>query len=418
CVGTDYEEVINVRGYATPSPLHSGCYDVLTEDKVYPIAAHYFLRNSTGDRSIDNGSGPYSLQHSSLSLRDYLKAVERFHAPWHTTAEILELADKEEDWAWEPFVLFGGLTLLIADSGAGKSTFTTSLLNSVLQGEPFLDFPTHRARVFYVSEESVKGIRRRTESPEPSAVQSSELIHWMYWGQKVKTKVKDASGAILKDGKGEDLVAWSPVTWPVIREEVELAIEQFNRTSPQRLPALLVIDTLSFWLEMDDSSGAMDVIGALKPLREFAAETGIAILGLHHSNRQVEQTGKHTKASYLGSIQWKAQSDVMLLLQYAPASLADPLSNDPRILEMEKTRYDEVPDLRLRYNPHQGYYRDGSESSTPGGGLNDTDRKVLALHPKLKEGSIKQKDLATEAGLNPSQVSRSLKKLKAKGEIA
>ena len=429
CSGEGYKETVDVNGYATPSPLNSGCYDVLSADTVYPIAAGPFMRDEEGIRNIDNGLGPFDLKHPTMPLDDYLEAVERFRAPWHTTAEISALADKQEDWLWEPFVLFGGLTLLIADSGAGKSTFTTSLLNAVLRGEPFLGFPTHKALVFYVSEESVKGIRRRTESPESSAVLDSPLIHWMYWGQKVKVKVRDTNGAILKDPQGKDMEAWSPITWEIIREEVKKSIEQYRRTSPHPLPVLLVIDTLSFWLEMDDSSGAMDVIGALKPLREFAADTGIGIWGLHHSNRQVEQRSNRTKATYSGSVQWRAQSDVMLLLQYAPLSLENPLSKNSRILEMYKTRFDEMPDLRIRYDKQRGYYRatptpeqpvgaDGLEAgSASPNGLSDLDRKVLAAYPRLESKELSQASLADECDVNRSTIGRSLDRLKKKGHI-
>ena len=416
CEGSDREEIVRIEGYATPSPLHSDCYDVLTEETVYPIASHYFIRNTTGDRSVDNGSGPYRRQYPALPLEDWLTATEGFRAPWYTTAEILERANRQEDWLWEPFVLFGGVTLLIADSGAGKSTFTTSLLDAVLRGEPFLDFPTRKARVFYISEESVKGIRRRVESPEPSALQTSPLIHWMYWGQKVKTKVKDTNGAILKDGLGKDLETYSPITWEIIRDEVKKSIEQYRRTTPHPLPVLLVIDTLSFWLEMDDSNSATDVIKALKPLRAFAEELSIAILGLHHSNRQVEQAGKHTKVTYTGNMQWKAQSDIMLFLQYASPDLAE-ASDDPRTLEMYKTRFDDVPDLRLRFKKPRGYYRDTSTPKPPVDTMTEIDQGVLAGYPRVKDGSTSQKELAAELGVNPSQVSRSIVKLQGLGKV-
>ncbi len=419
CEGSGLEDIVHIEGYATPSPLHSGCYDVLTEETVYPIASHYFIRNTTGDRSIDDGSGPYSLKYPTRPLEDWLTATEGFRAPWYTTVEILERADRQEDWLWEPFVLFGGVTLLIADSGAGKSTFTTSLLDAVLRGEPFLDFPTHKARVFYISEESVKGIRRRVESPEPSALQtapSTELIRWMYWGQKVKTTVKDANGATLKDGLGKDLETYSPITWEIIRDEVTKSIEQYRRTTPNPLPVLLVIDTLSFWLEMDDSNSATDVIKALKPLRAFAEELSIAILGLHHSNRQVEQAGKKNKVTYTGNMQWKAQSDIMLFLQYAPPDLVE-ASDDPRTLEMYKTRFDDVPDLRLRFTKSRGYYLDTSAPTPPVDTMTEIDRGVLAGYPRVKEGSISQKELAAELGVNPSQVSRSIVKLQGLGKV-
>ena len=418
CEGANFEEIVEVTGCATPSPLHSGCYDVLAAETVYPLAAHSFMRDEDGIRAIDASPGPFYLKYPAIPLEEYLKAVKRFRAPWHTTAEILELADLEEDWLWEPYILFGGMTLLIADSGAGKSTFVTSLLDSVLRGEPFLDCPTAKAHVFYVSEEAVKGIRRRTETPEPSAVQTSPLVHWMYWGQKVKTKAKDTNGAILKDPQGKDVETWSHITWEIIRDKVEQTLEQLNRTSLQKLPAILVIDTLSFWLELDDSNGAMDVISALKPLREFAQRTGIAILGLHHSNRQVEQAGKRNSTTYTGNMQWKAQSDVMLFLQYAPADLADPTNDDPRTLEMYKTRFDDVPDLRLRFNKQQGYYRGtASPRAQPGYTLTEIDRGVLNGYPKVKDGSINQQELAAELEINPSQVSRSIAKLREQGKI-
>ena len=183
-----------------------------------------------------------------------------------------------------------GLSMLVGDPGAGKSTLIRALVSSLSTGKgPFpVDKPT--ATLFLAWEDDVS---------------SGILPHVVACGG-------DASRVHLlrevRDDHG-DTALWTPTP-----DHIDLLRDYLTGFQEVRL---VVVDVLSSLLAMGgvDSTGAEEVRRVLDPLHRLGQETGVAILLVHHQNKRV---GEKALTRVAGSVQVTGTARLVWLLAADP----------------------------------------------------------------------------------------------------
>ena len=261
-----------------------------------------------------------------------------------STKQVLARAAETPDWVWQPLIAPTGLTILFADSGAGKSTLMTSWINANLSDAPeFLGLPSRPAVILYFTEEGDKGIRRRVLTPPDSACIESDRLGWLPIGEPVQMNYRDKDGN--DRGRVETMLKGGLEQIKELIEEEAAA----HRAGPYKhLPFVVIIDTLTVFVQTNDDNQGNAVASALVELRCLAKRLGIAIVGLHHVNREGERNKQ--RMSYAGSIQWRAQSDIFA------GMLAG--NGNRRVLKVWKNRLDDDQNMKLPlgFDFERGYY--------------------------------------------------------------
>lgn len=184
-----------------------------------------------------------------------------------------------------------GLSMLVGDPGAGKSTLIRALVSSLSTGKgPFpVDKPT--ATLFLAWEDDVS---------------SGILPHVVACGG-------DASRVHLlrevRDDHG-DTALWTPTP-----DHIDLLRDYLTGFQEVRL---VVVDVLSSLLALGgvDSSGSEEVRRLLDPLHRMGQESGVAVLLLHHQNKRV---GEKALVRVAGSVQVTGTARLVWLLASDPA---------------------------------------------------------------------------------------------------
>ncbi len=187
-------------------------------------------------------------------------------------------------------LLPAGLSVLVGDPGAGKSTLIRGLVASLSTGEgPFrVDGPCEALFLAWEDDEA-----------------SGILPHLLACGGDPR-KVHMLRGVTDEEGRQ---IPWMPTP-----ANIEL-VRDFLVCHPQ--VKLLVVDVLSSLLAMAgvDSSGSEEVRRVLDPLHKLGQETGVAVLLLHHQNKRV---GERALVRVAGSVQVTGTARMVWLLAADP----------------------------------------------------------------------------------------------------
>ena len=70
---------------------------------------------------------------------------------WRSAAEIALLEPERPDYVVTPYVARGSITEVEGKIKVGKTTFIMAMVHAVLVGCPFLDRPTNRGAVVYLT---------------------------------------------------------------------------------------------------------------------------------------------------------------------------------------------------------------------------------------------------------------------------
>jgi hypothetical protein len=199
---------------------------------------------------------PYAVdQEAGFSHDPLAKAPSRILIPKAFAA--LDEVPSEPPWLWEGMVAPGLVTMLSAPAFAGKSTLVGGLLRALDSGSDFLGLGTRSGAAVLVSEEPAYALRARRDRFGLGESGS------FYLGRE------DVAGHL----------------WPeLITATTEWALETDAR--------LLVVDSFAglAGLQEEQENDAAAVMKALKPL-EVSAASGLAVLFLHHTNRQGRARG-------------------------------------------------------------------------------------------------------------------------------
>jgi hypothetical protein len=188
----------------------------------------------------------------------------------------------------DPVLLYadpGCLFDLVAPSKEGKTTLVALACRAALRGgEPFLDLPTKRVPILYLTEQTRVSFKAKLETV--GFLSSCEDFHVLF--------IADFVGS-----------SWEEIC-AVIREEV-------RRWSI----GLIAIDTLTDWAHMENENDAAEALSVTRPLRAIAEETGAAVLTIRHTGKGQRNDGKVVDSGR-GSSAFAGVADTLCVLGGVP----------------------------------------------------------------------------------------------------
>jgi RecA-family ATPase len=187
----------------------------------------------------------------------------------------------EPDWLVDGLLERGTVTVLSADSGAGKSLLCKSMIVAMLQQRPWLGRSTHGQRAMVIDEENFR-----------------RVVHTRFRALGMTNDDRPNLRYFLRLGVQLGQDSWDRL--------VEEELKEF-------LPDVLIIDTASAATGtdvMDNSSVARLYSGTLRPLADACA-----VILLHHERKPQQGGRRHAGYAMMGARQWAGQADAHLALE-------------------------------------------------------------------------------------------------------
>jgi hypothetical protein len=213
--------------------------------------------------------------------------------------EFLARMVEEVDWMIEGLLREAGIMLLSAKPKVGKSELARNLVKAAATGGEFLGRRCVKSKVLWVGLDEAEGhLRERQE------------VHGLI-GLGVSWVTERPVG---------DKAAW-------LREVVR-ALE----------PDLVIVDTIGRLFDVDDFNDYSKVTKATQVLLDLRSEYGTTFVMLHHNNNA---------DGVLGSVQWQAMVDTIMVITRAPESAE-------RFVRTTQRAGTDLEPSRLSYDPDTG----------------------------------------------------------------
>lgn len=232
-----------------------------------------------------------------------------------TARELAAATPAETEWIARPWLAKGAITEIDGKiKSAGKTTFVSHLVAAVRRGAAFMDEPTLRTRVVWLTEQPPTSFRKVLERAKLTDCEDVLVLPWY-----------ETSG----------------VPWPVVaRAAADKALE-FGA-------GLLVVDTLGQFAgirgDAENSAGAAHE--AMEPTQEAAAQ-GLAVVLTRHERKGGGEVGESGR----GSSAFGGAVDIILSLRRGDGNVRPTV----RVIE-SLSRFDETPD-KLVIELVDGAYR-------------------------------------------------------------
>ena len=242
--------------------------------------------------------GPTSILHDASCYTPFVN--------YEVIADLLA-PSYDPPWLIPDLLTRGSLVILAGEAGVGKSTFCYTLAMCLATGRPFLGFPTSFARILYCDDENSR--------PDFTG----------YWRQ-------------VWIGQGRPPA-------PVLNERLHFAsfqlglgwLSALQRGIEERKPDLLIIDTATPSLHIQDEDKNAEASLAIHGLRSLQTKQPLTILVLKHA-RIVEHESGQDRYILRGAKAWLGETDATWFLTFAPGKPpADP-GTRMRVLTPRKTR--------------------------------------------------------------------------------
>jgi AAA domain/DnaB-like helicase N terminal domain len=292
---------------------------------------------------------------------------------FETGPEFAAAAQEKTDWIATGLVAQGAITELGAKVKLGKTTLVLSLIRAVLDGNTFLDQPTRKTSVVYL-----------TEQPRTSFLQAMEranLVDRTDFMVLLHTKTRGRS-------------------WPEI---VAAAVDECKRAGA----SLLIIDTLAQFagLTGDRENNSGDALEAMAPL-QMAATEGIGVIVIRHERKSGGDVGDSGR----GSSAFAGVVDIVLSLRkpegYSPKT---------RRLLQSLSRFSETPaDLLIELVDGE-YVALGEPAETA---LKDAKDAIFAIVPENEVDAMDLKELVAQAKVSSPTGRRALEELVREGMVS
>jgi hypothetical protein len=297
--------------------------------------------------------------------------AERKSLKFRTGKQIANETPAEVPWIAEPFVVSGAISEFDGKIKLGKTTFVTHFLHAILDGSPFLDKPTTKSKVVYLSEQPLGSFR--------AAMERARLL-----GRK------DISVLFWAESMG--------ISWHSIADS---AVKECKRIGAK----LLVVDTLGQFAGLvgDSENNSGDALRALRPLQKAAAE-GIAVVIVRHERKSGGALGDAGR----GSSAFAGAVDIIV-------SLRRPEGNQPRNVRLLQalSRFDNPDDLLIELTD-EGYRPLGA----PGDAAKaQAAAELLSMIPKSRKKATTINDLVNRTNRSRAQLQNLLDALVEADEI-
>ncbi len=232
---------------------------------------------------------------------------------FYSAVEVAAQTSTTVPWVAYPWLARGALTEVIGKAKlAGKTTFMLALCRAVVTGAPFLDGPTARTRVIYLTEQSESSFVQGLD--EASLLDHPDFVV-LFWRETIG------------------------VPWPDVVAQVVAEAER-------REAGLVVVDTLPQFagLHGDEENSAGAVLKALQPL-QAAAQRGLAVAVIRHERKSGGEIGDAGR----GSSAFAGAMDVCMTLRRPDGGAS------PRRQIAAVSRYRETPEALSIEKTERGF---------------------------------------------------------------
>ncbi len=198
----------------------------------------------------------------TAALREELKAKSLDGGIQPVLTKYSDIDPEKLEWLWQNRIPMGKLTLLVGDPGLGKSMLTLDIAAHVSTGTPWPDLPGSKVEAGSVitltaEDDLADTVRIRLEAAEANL-----------------ERVITISAVEEKGEKQRDLYN--------LTKDFEVLVKAMEQTSDTRL---VIIDPISAYMGSKNSNSNTEVREFLAPLAKLAAESGAAIVGISHLNK-------------------------------------------------------------------------------------------------------------------------------------
>ena len=237
-------------------------------------------------------------------------AAARMNPAWMpVAAHELGDGDLTHDWVWNGYLAKGQITLLVGYMKAGKTTLLSALLALRARGGDLIG-PVRTGATMYVTEESSKRWAKRRDT----------------------VGLGPESNFIVRPFKGKP----THEEWRAFVDHVAHQVEVCGFD-------LVVFDTLSYCLPVENENDASEMQRALVPLYAIA-EKGAAVLLVHHARKGEGEQGTAAR----GSTALAAFVDILMeLRRLEPANELDRRRVLKSLSRCEETPLDAVVELSV-----------------------------------------------------------------------
>jgi len=196
----------------------------------------------------------------------FMYRAKRWLQPWRTLREICADAEVElrRPWTWDTLLKAGAITLLAGPPKLGKSTLVFDMLAALASNKgECLGLSLTKANILYVSEEGEVPLAYKGATERLKSIQGASYIAFL--------TSHEAGG-----------------DWPGLLQLIDRAVVEMKDSEgflPSEFPLVVIIDTLGFFMDVDDENAAGQVRSALKLLVNRVREHNFACLLLHHTRK-------------------------------------------------------------------------------------------------------------------------------------
>ena len=299
-------------------------------------------------------------------LKDKLSALEAPTRPSLSMADLLAEPAEAEPWLVDKLLPEGGTSLVASKPGTGKSTLARDLALAVAQGRPWLGRMVKQGPALILALEEHK--RQVTNHLTKMGAKAADPVHvWL-----------------------------DPVANP---------IEALRAEAEEIRPALIVIDPLARFVNVQDMNDYSQVSRALDPLIRLAHETGAHVMLIHHAKK-----GELNEDSYLGSTALSASVDTVLHLDLELPSRARTLS----AIKQRSMDADFLEPTVIGFDPYTGHIEaQGSKAEAVQRSIQDD---ILRLVEAADDG-IKRADIIDRVEGSARDINKVLIVLREAGQI-
>jgi hypothetical protein len=311
------------------------------------------------------------------SLGRYQPAVNLAQPPalvFRSAREVADMTPARVPWIARPWLVEACVTEVDGKiKEAGKTTWLTFLGRAVLDGRDFLGVPTTKTPMVYLTEQSNVSFRE--------ALRRADLL--------------DREDFMILSLHETMRLPFRNIMAAAVTKAIEMGAK------------VIVVDTLARWARLrgDMENSAGDAAEAVGPLREAAANHGLAVVFARHERKSGGPVGDAAR----GSSAIGGEVDIIL-------SIRRPVGHANTVREIQTlSRFDETPEHLLIELTPDGYVALGNRAVVE---RELAEEDLLRVLPITEDTAITIREIQERTGRSRSDLQRLLALLEGAGRVA